>query len=87
MTASEIHGAVDRAEGRPARARGRRRQAAVILAPPSSRLFSMAHATAFRPVRGAPGAQACRLAHAAPPLNTLIAPAADPVPVWPAIGR
>ena len=82
LSMSEVHGALKRAEA--ARLLFFEERRPRILTPAFKEFLFHGAKYAFPPVRGALVA-GVPTAHAAPPLNTLIAPSADPVPVWPAI--
>ena len=82
LSMSEVHGALKRAEvARLLIFEARRPR---ILTPAFKEFLFHGAKYAFPPVRGALVA-GVPTAHAAAPLNTLIAPSVDPAPVWPAI--
>lgn len=82
LSMSEVHGALKRAEAARLLIFEARRPR--VLTPAFKEFLLHGAKYAFPPVRGALVA-GVPTAHAAAPLNTLIAPSADPAPVWPAI--
>lgn len=82
LSMSEVHGALKRAEVARLLVFEERRPR--ILAPAFKEFLFHGAKYAFPAVRGALVA-GVPTAHAAAPLNTHIAPSADPVPVWPSI--
>ncbi|CAK0762671.1 MarR family transcriptional regulator [Gammaproteobacteria bacterium] len=80
LSMSEVHGALKRIEmARLLMFEGRR---PTILVPAFKEFLFHGAKYAFPAVRGSMVA-GVPTAHAAPPLNALIAPSADPAPVWP----
>lgn len=82
VSMSEVHGALKRAEA--ARLLFFDAKRPRVLMPAFKEFLFHGARYAFPPSRGSMVA-GIPTAHAAPPLNTHIAPSADPVPVWPSI--
>lgn len=81
MTASEVHGAVERAVAGRLAHKDTGGKATVILA--ALRLFIQHGACYCFPVTRGSLTRGLPTGYAAPPLNALIVPGSDPVPVWP----
>lgn len=82
VSMSEVHGALKRAEA--ARLLFFEAKRPRILMPAFKEFLFHGAKYAFPPARGSMVA-GVPTAHAAPPLNTHIAPSSDPAPVWPSI--
>lgn len=81
MTASEVHGAVERAVAGRLAHKDTGGKATVILA--ALRLFIQHGACYCFPVTRGSLTRGLPTGYAAPPLDALIVPGTDPVPVWP----